>query len=524
MKFTKYKGGNTIGELDSSVKLIESNYPTQSPLTVVNELPEMKNNITTRVIDTVRSTSKKFETSPNHYWTNDDNLYNVGLNSLKPCNIYGIQFTDPPHMYSCISVKLCYYISDRLIRIQNEINVDIRTPDYVADEPYRFIHYGNFFERRMNIFNMLVSPSILNLIEFKNIEWLNRHPLVVTHPFSISGPMRRNVPGQLITPRVSSLSTIKYDNDVKFQMCIKDEYVYWAVETILIHYRLLVNAGLLQFKYTFSLSEKNMYSCAEIFPDVLPTQPIHTYTEKGIKFKTELLLSPNIVFYTRVQDNYTELATILCRLFPDNLNERIDGKLTQIVISTGISRFNMRLNNNVSFSIDGNNENKFEHPIDIIPDEYNLIINEVNQNPSRCSLLESYSKLITGSTLLTDCKVNKILSHNSTCYPYPSFKYIYAKYGLLDYYIKLPPDLDSKIILGKIPVKPSDIDKYLVEPISQAITLYKPMEKIKLNKPPIISSIPSRRLIGLLLHPQSYYGKGTKKRYKRRTRRNLKKN
>jgi hypothetical protein len=463
MKTRKYKGGNVLGELHPLVKSFESNYPEQSPLNVITELPDMGNGIETRTIFTKQSIADDFDTqSPNHYWTNDDNLNNVAHDTKTACNIYGIPYSAPPHKHNCIGIKLCYYIPES-VDINTVINVDIHTPDYVANEPYRFIHQGTFFGRPMNLFNMLYSPSILRLIEFKNIEWTRRHPLRVSPKFRQPGPMKKNVNGQLITPMLASMdpyNTIKRSNDVKFQMCVKPEYLYWAVETILINYQLLVDAGLRSFKYTFSVGERIMYSGVEIFPAVNWQQPINEYTHKGIQFKTELLNSPNIVFYTMPMPKYTELAFILCRLFPNDLSERIGETVTPIDISTGMSRFNMRLNNNVAFSVDGNNEAKFATPIDIIPDEYNIIIDEVNAHPERCSLLENYSKLITGNTLLTACKVNNILSYNAICYPYPSFKYIYDKYGFMEYYIKLPPDLDAKIIMGELPKKASNIDKY----------------------------------------------------------------
>jgi hypothetical protein len=452
----------------------ESKYPHQIPLPVENVLPPIKSNIkgyeiTQRKIKIEQMATRTVAMDRlNYFWTNDQNI--MATTDVKPktsCNSFASP--DEPNLtYNCVIEKMCYFIHYLHVASSSFLSIfklDILTPAY-SSTPYEFIHRGMFFGRSMNLFNMVLSTKLVELLETKNIEWITRILMQIEerHGFNRNGyfiaplsfeiqppySMARNYLGQLISPVL--LTDIKgYDpanDDFKLQICAKEEYIYWIVETILLHFNELVRLGLKRFKYSFLVGEHKLFSINEYFPDLHVDRPIEHHVHKGIQFKTELLISPNIVLYTRNQDNYTELIHMLCGLFPDTFP-----------LSKGISRFNMRLNDNLTYSVGGHNQFKFEKLCDILPIEYKLVVNAVKQHPERYAELSSYSKIVTGHTLLNaNGTINKILSYNSVPLPYTSFQEIYAKYGLMDYYIPLPPDLNSQIMT--LPRTKTDIIMY----------------------------------------------------------------
>jgi hypothetical protein len=452
-------------EIPDQKQIVESKYPQQISLPIENVLPSMKSSIQDPIrqrkilMTSMPSRRENHVNAINYFWTNDDNILATATTPHTACNSFATPNGQsqegrmyPNKMYFCVIEKMCYFIDQRIASLE-AFDFTLKTPTY-SPIPYTFTHFGNFFGRKMNLFKMILSTRLFELLQTKNKEWLNHIPLSTSTSFTLERKMmHQNIPGQLITPVLkSSLKGYDTDNDeFKIQIFAKDEYVYWMVETLLLNFQRLVDVGLKRFKYMFLIGENNLFSITEIFPDILISginNPIEHYTHKGIQFKTELLNMPNIVLYTRNQDNYTDLMHVLCELFPN-----------KFPLSKGISRFNMRINDNVTFSICGNNENKFIKNSDVIPAEYKLIINKVRLNPERCDELIPYSKMVTGNTLLNDdCTVNKILSYNNTVSIFPSFKAIYTQYGLMEYYVPLPPDLDAQIATMKI--TDSDIDLY----------------------------------------------------------------
>jgi hypothetical protein len=469
-------------EILDKKQILESNYPQQISLPVENVLPPMESGIDSPI------TQRKivFEQTPirsaiqqrlNHFWTNDANILTTATNPHTACNSFatpngpsqdGLMY--PNKTYMCIREKMFYFIDERIVSLSN-FNFTLKTPTY-SRTPYKFIHFGTFFGRKMNLFKMMVSTHLFELLQSKNKEWLNRIPLSISTSFTLERKFMYSANlGQLITPALeSSLKGYNInDDEFKIQICAKDEYIYWIVETLLLNFQKLVDIGLKRFKYTFLVGEYNVFSITEFFPNMNTRMPIEQHTYKDIKFKTELLNAPNIVLYTRNQDNYTELMHMLCELFPNDF-----------FLSKGISRFNMRINDNITFSVGGHNEDKFTKISDIIPAEYKLIVNEVKRNPERCEELTSYSKIVTGHTLLNeDCTVNKILSYNNIVSPFSSFKAIYTKYGLMEYYISLSPDLDIQI--PTMEITDSDIDLYRDIPVP--LTAILPNEEISVQLP-----------------------------------------
>ena len=195
---------------------------------------------------------------------------------------------------------------------------------------------------------------------------------------------------------------------------------------------------------------------------------------------------------------------MLCELFPD-----------EFPLSDGISRFNMRLNNNVSFSVSGGNNHKFTQKSDVIPVEYKRIINEVKKHPERCEELISYSKIVTGHTILNaDGTVNNIISYNNIVAPYKSFKSIYEKYGLMQYYVPLPPDLDGPISPEEI--TDSDIDMYRASVVTSL-----PAQSNEESPTPLTTSLPSE--FPSPIEVKSSGGKRTKKMQKKKHKKTYKK-
>ena len=451
-------------EIPDQKQIVESKYPQQISLPIENVLPSMKSSIQDPIrqrkilMTSMASRRENHVNAINYFWTNDANILATATIPHTACNSFATPNGPsqdgrmyPNKMYHCVTEKMCYFIDQRIASLE-AFDFTLKTPTY-SHIPYTFIHYGNFFGRKMNLFKMILSTRLFELLQTKNKEWLNHIPLSTSTTFTLERKiMHQNIPGQLITPVLkSSLKGYDKDNDeFKIQIFAKEEYLYWMVETLLLNFQRLVDIGLKRFKYMFLIGQNNLFSIAEIFPDILISginNPIEHYTHKGIQFKTELLNMPNIVLYTRNQDNYTDLMHVLCELFPN-----------KFPLSKGISRFNMRINDNITFSVGGHNEDKFTKISDIIPAEYKLIINKGKINPERCELI-GYSKMVTGNTLINeDCTVNKILSYNNIASPFPSFKAIYTQYGLMEYYIPLPPDLDAQIATTEI--TDSDIDLY----------------------------------------------------------------
>ena len=120
-------------------------------------------------------------------------------------------------------------------------------------------------------------------------------------------------------------------------------------------------------------------------------------------------------------------------MFPDNLD-----------ISNGIPRFNIRINNNIFFSLDGDNEFKFDRELLIdkkIPYEYQTIINICNSHlltEEQCNKLNEYSEYLSGHSLLKfhdgNCIQNNILSYLILLPSnYNSFHELFIDDNLFDY-------------------------------------------------------------------------------------------
>ena len=318
-----------------------------------------------------------------------------------------------PHRYMCSFSIMCYKLSslmlhpnarDRVQRLQ-DFDFTIQTPEWTP-EPYKYVHYTNIYGRRMNLFNMYLCYLLTERLEQAYQNWIVRR---------FDEPIKRNnkTLGQITTmiqrPVRPSLS------NVKLQMCIKPEYFFWVIETLYRNVSTLDELGVLNFKICFLHGEFELTSLMEMFPFFEDGDDIPTYTIPGDPtiYKRELLTQSNIIIYLK-QQPISDLIHYLIHLFPDKYK-----------LSYGISRFNIRLSENVSFSVGGNNEDKYNHIGGSIPQEYAELLEDNTGN--------SISERLTGHTLIHHGEPNPIRSYYRIIET-PSFRESFEMAGLMEFY------------------------------------------------------------------------------------------
>ena len=368
------------------------------------------------------------------YWTNDapDSLdkYGWSWSTKSECNI---NEQDGFYTYKCSFLKLCYFVHPtyyNLYRdyIQSQFIFTINTPLY-TETPYVYVHHCSILGRDMNTFNMYLSFRLVEQLERDIIQWTRD----IGHTF-----IRNAIPGGLGPSQL--ITNISYEtNAIKLQMCVKQEYLYWTIETLVRNLKNLKRLGIQAFKFLFLMGESKLLKIAEVYPSITPENPnVSTYTVNDIHYKRELLNAPDIVFYLNEKLDLKTLIDELCRLFPN-----------EYPISRGIPRFNIRLNNNVCFSVGGHNQLKFDSELPTIPLEYKHILESRNCDYNRLS------QYLTGHDLLNeDCTPNAILSYTKLIPPYVeydsddepipvepteypehiSFRNTFKSHGLLSYY------------------------------------------------------------------------------------------
>jgi hypothetical protein len=374
-------------------------YPNNFILEREMELPEMK--FQGKVIPTAyKRISQDFKNEV--FWTNDeeDSLYKIAYNKPLNCN----WMPDPHyHAYNCmIDTKLVYLYPEIP---EGAVDFSLQTPKYTPD-PYTYEHRVHMFGRQMNLFNMCISSRLFRMLEEKVIQWAFRRT---------ANPVRlgRNKTTQLIT------IPIWHDeiSEVKLQMSVRPMYLYWVLETLLRNTSALYDMGMHQFKFMYLIGDNTLRGLSEVYPDLVDGEDVITYQYNGEEYKRELLTAPNIVFYLKAHGNVKRVVDTLCGLFPDKFE-----------LSSGVPRFNCRLNNNVYISFGGHNEGKFNMEDLYIPDEYRSILE--SRDPSRRHLSERFS----GHTIMNeDGSANNIQSYKKLIKS-GSFLAVYKQYGLEDYY------------------------------------------------------------------------------------------
>ena len=445
------------------------------------------------------------------YWT-DDNLDDILLNLSKPDNIEmyyraddrpfkppminpfesdincekkkNIQDFDNYNFYNCHPYKYVYLLKfDNGLEIDNFLdnNVDIHyiLPIFEEYNPYEFIFYITILGRRMNFFNMKVSNTLLYYICDKLIEHFKP---IIKQAFStfsvetlsiIQGPytiinaeeptdyLYSEMTPDLYYNMVADSSYIwfsfiaYYDesfkkSDVKIQMYIKEEYIYWVFNKLLIHLDKIISNHIYGFKF-FIHEDKYLGNYSFKFPSFninLVDDQFEKYIFNGKEYKRELKSNPSFVFYLSNDANIKNVIDTLYRLFPDSENLNFKSISNDI-----IPRHNFRITENICMSIGGDNQfkNDFSKPDfretyidDNIPNEYREIINLANTyelNEEECNLFNKYTNTISGDHLLTwengECSLNNILSYKGIIGDKESFYNVFRELNLLDYYEKL---------------------------------------------------------------------------------------
>lgn len=386
------------------------------------------------------------------YWTRDmtDTMDTNYTSRPTECNVKVFkdksyaEYLENMYLIRCALNKRIYYIEiDRnnpikKILLEN-MTCDITTPDFHEMHPYEFIYNIHFYGKLFNYFNTYFSSFIYIHIRDYIIKWFNSIPVdpkfntFIKYGDDIS--QIYNIKNNLQTTNSS---------DIKIQLNIKEEYFFWAIESIKRNFKILCDLGVNRYKFMSSLVMLKIFKNEEYYPNYFDSKtkiPIdeyfYQYTFLDNSYKRELLNAPNIVFYMDdIVEKEGKLGMVLnqlCNMFPDNLN-----------ISNGIPRFNIRINNNIFFSLDGDNEFKFDRELlldKIMPYEYQTIINISKLHmltEQQCNKLNEYGEYLSGHTLLKfeegRCIPNNILTFLIILPTnYKSFYELFNDTNLFDY-------------------------------------------------------------------------------------------
>jgi hypothetical protein len=414
------------------ILLQESVYPTQQILTVESALPVMQQNSHEipqnrfSVIGMIPTSNLK-RSSGYLMWSNDaddslsktNNRENTPMNT---CSLYLKPDQNPEDKYNYYCRLYLFGYTPTQRPNPDDFDFMIRPPRYTPI-PYEYVHMVRFMNREMNIHNMYISDMLAELLEREYVRWLTR---------KFSGLLlKRNSKsgfdglGQLIH---QPFPTTKQHGDLKIQMRVYPRYFCWVLETILLHIHEFYACGLQSFKFMFLHGEDKLINMSEIYPTIEPGQTLEEYTVmengKPTQYKREQLFMPNIVFYLldAVGNNAKPIMDLLVRLFPDEFE-----------LSCYIPRANIRVSNNVSFSVGGGNVDKYDNPaLQHVPLEYGKIIN----TPALHSSHKMFSRYLTGHTIINDdLTVNNIASYKLCVAQYKSFKSIFEQYNLMEYYM-----------------------------------------------------------------------------------------
>jgi len=341
----------------------------------------------------------------------------------KPKRPQSLWSNDTLSIHTGLEPQLLYFLDDYY---RPWFDFSLHLPAYTP-EPYQYTHLVRMCDRKdMNIFNMYISYYLAEQLE-SEIQKL--HPMLKRHePEGIPSL------GQLSTPG-SGYSSIK------LHMMVKDEYFYWTIQTILQHIEALRSGIVENFKFYFLLGEKKWNSYSNAFPTIPKRdERAETYMFEKEEYKRELLYTPSIVIYLKpgidkdpdFKLRFKELIDFLKSLFPS-------------IISTGVvPRFNYRIDDNLFFSVGGNNDTKFDK-VGVPPEEYQIMVSD----PSRYEKYNDFSRYISGHDVLDGTRVNNIRSYHNLFETPTSFRAVYDSVGLSDVYDSMWDKLGLPPILGE---------------------------------------------------------------------------
>jgi len=342
---------------------------------------------------------------PQSLWSNDTLSIHTGL---EPHPLYFIDDYEP-----------------------NWFDFSLDLPAYTP-EPYQYTHLVRMCNRPgMNVFNMYISYYLAEQLE--------------TEMLKISPELKRHAPNGMSTLGQLSTPGSGY-SDIKLQMIVKDEYFYWTIQTILNNLERLRSGIVENFKFYFLLGGRKFNAYSNAFPTIpKPDEIVETYMFGNEEYKRELLYTPTIVIYLKpdiekhpdFKLRFKELVDFLKSLFPTD-------------ISTGVvPRFNYRIDDNLFFSIGGNNDDKFE-TVGVPPEEYKIMVRE----PTTYAKYNDFSRYISGHDVLDGNRVNNIRSYHNLFKTPTSFRDVYESVGLSNVYdsmwgkLGLAPILERQAIEG----------------------------------------------------------------------------
>ena len=272
-----------ISENKGSTDVYQSKLEMESPLEV---LRDKQNNIIKTSHTKLRPLFDKTYL-PYIYWTRDmtntlDSNYNT-----KPdeCNLKVFKDRTPEeylqnmYIYRCSLDKLIYYIKvNGYIEVKKLLSenmiCDITTPEFHQNNPYQFIYYIQFYGKSFNYYNTYFSRFIYEYIRDYIVIWFN------------SIPIAKNLKAKIIYG--DDVSQIYYQKNninkinssaMKIQLNIKDEYFFWAVETIKRNFKKLCHLGIYRFKFMSSLVMLKILKNEEFYPNFYDRKKMKTVDE-----------------------------------------------------------------------------------------------------------------------------------------------------------------------------------------------------------------------------------------------------
>ena len=465
-------------EQDDFISTTGTIYPTQEELTR-EELPPIVHD-SIRIETSIRNIMEIIPTSsfPEQHdsfyiWSNDgyngnSKLYidiskTTGTTDSTKCNyFYKGKDRTIPYRYMCSDVKQFYEVK-KPFDIKKHIDFSFQEKPPYSHEPYEYDHIITMFGRQMKVFNMYLSYDLSELLEEQYITFVRDLCKEVSFATRFNIHIKRNEIssefcglGQLLVHNRNHISNIHH---IKIQMTIDPIYMLWAVETMIRHFTALQKLGLYAFKFLFLHGEYNLTSKNELYPDMSQTTlgsiqlypreltnpdknaSIQTIIDSANKtgsqiYKSEVLPMPMIVIYLNGSvTNFKPLVDYLIELFPNKYN-----------LNSKLSRYNLRLSNTLGWSIGGENYSKQQSPHIHIPLEYQLILTDENLRQSH----KMFPRYLSNHTIIHDDNtVNNILSYAVILPPtYRSFREVYSKYGLLEYYTGIFKKLGIPEIIG----------------------------------------------------------------------------
>lgn len=408
------------------------------------------------------------------FWTNDDpsivNKYSmdepyVGDLKRSPRDTDNFckrtaEFYNPEvgrYKYNCGLYKKAYYLSfddsEELYKFMiddTNINTDLLDlPEFIEDHPYEFTYNIRILGRNMNYFTTYMSEMIHDKVKSSLIRKVNELIPPIEDNYFMTGISNEYI---FITPDTEYVGKMYLNNDFKIQLNVKNEYFFWVIHKLILNLEKLYKSGMFNLKFMYNLAQQYFIGDEyEMFPPrekiftqntELSVDTIENYIYMGNTYKRELFAGPNIVIYVQHGYSIASLIQLLAELFPDN----------NAVSHIMIPRFNIRINTNICFSIGGDNHIKYDNLTDYIdaniPAEYRQILDlcrKMKLSRKQCKILNKYSFYLTGHKILDftgdKCVPNSILSYKGIIGNAGSFREVFEKYDLLQYY----PEITSII-------------------------------------------------------------------------------